>query len=123
MLRQLKTLATSEATKVGYNAAIYRWDEDSKMQFSAGNFQALGYQNLKMSNMQTRERLGSPSKIQHVSGALKFSNNGSFRVHITNLVMQYRQLAGWIRGTFKTREKDNDDPLERIIISRLDFCS
>ena len=105
---------------------IYKWAEESNMQFNDGKFQALRYQPTNAPQSEYRGPEGSTIPESHSVSerGINMSNDASFYVRITKLATKCRQLVRWILSLFRTREQEVMLTLwKKFVLSRLDYCS
>ena len=100
------------------------WTKENNMSFNYDKFEALRY-GMQEANQTPYTINGNPIKeLDNVKDlGIWFTNDGSFKYHISQNCTAGNKLVGWILRTFDTRDPTYLIPLYKsLVASRLEYC-
>ena len=104
--------------------AVEDWTKENNMSFNYDKFEALRY-GMQETNNAPYTINGNPIKeLEHVKDlGIWFTNDGSFKYHISQNCITGNKMVGWILRTFDTRDPTYLIPLYKsLVTSRLEYC-
>jgi hypothetical protein len=86
--------------------SIYLWATKSNMEFNSSKFECIRYGNVKFPDTKQLNNQGEPIVTkEHVKDlGVYMSQDGTFKYHIRNVVVESRKMSNWVLRTFQSRE-------------------